>query len=187
MTKINLLPRDLVIKEARPEITLLVLSGAACAVLFFIYIYVAKTIEKKNIETEISTVEKELAQLQVVVDKIAKIKADRDALQSRKSTIEGLVNTRLVYPIFMEDMLKVMPQGMWLLSLNTQSMDGTMSVKFNAVAYSNYIISDLLKSLEQSQVFRNPEISGITSSTGDKGRQIKEFSINVDYVNQEWK
>jgi len=187
MTRINLLPRDIVIKEDRPEIILLVLSGIVCVGIFLLYAYISKTIERKNIRTEILAVEKELTHLQVVVNKISQIKTERDALKTKKDAIEGLMKTRLVYPIFMENMLKVIPSGMWLLNLNTQTGEGKISLRFDAVAFNNYIISDLLKTLDQSPIFKNPEISAITTGVGDKGKPVKQFSVNVDYLMQEWK
>jgi len=187
MTKINLLPKDIQIKEERPEIILLVIFGLACVAISFGYIYVSKVVERKNIRTEITAVEKELAQLQTVINKISEIKKGQETLTARKNAIEGLMKSRLVYPIFMENILKTLPQGMWIAALSTQSGEGKISLKFDAYAYNNYIIADLLKSLDQSPVFRNPQISGINSMLNDKGKPIKQFSISADYINQEWK
>ena len=131
--------------------------------------------------------EKELAQLQTVIDQIARIKSQRDAVNAKKTALEVLVKSRLLYPMLMEDIVKTLPSGMWLMNLNTKNGDATTSLAFGAVAYDNYIIADLLQSLEDSKLFQNPEISGITSSVGAKGVQTKQFAITVDYVNQVWK
>jgi len=187
MTKINLLPQDMVIKEDRPGTVLLLIAGGICAGILMGYIYVSKTTERKNIKNEILTVEKELVLLQTVVDKIAQIKTERETLAAKKNAVEKLLNTRLVYPIFMENFVKTLPQGMWLTELNTSNGDGITSMRFNAYAFNNYIIADLLKSFEQSSMFQNSQISGINSSLSDKGRAVKQFSITVDYKNQEWK
>jgi len=89
--------------------------------------------------------------------------------------------------MLMEDIAKLLPGGMWLTNLNTKSGDTTTALTFAAVAYNNYIVADLLQTLEDSKLFQNPEISGITSSVGEKGVQLKQFSITVNYVNQVWK
>ena len=141
----------------------------------------------KKTTPEITTVEKELAQLQTVIDQIARIKSQRDAVNAKKTALEVLIKTRLLYPILMEDLVKTLPSGMWLMNLNTKTGDAATSLTFGAVAYDNYIIADLLQSLEDSKLFQNPEISGIASSVGEKGVQQKQFSIAVNYVNQVWK
>jgi len=143
--------------------------------------------KRTAIKKELVAVEKELAQLQTVIDQIARIKSQRDAVNAKKTALEGLIKTRLLYPILMEDLVKTLPSGMWLMNLNTKSGDAITGLTFGAVAYNNFIIADLLQSLEDSKLFQNPEISGITSSVGEKGVQTKQFFITVNYVNREWK
>ena len=154
---------------------------------FLIYGYASKLTKRAAIKKEITTIESELIQLQSVVDQIARIKAQRDALNAKKTALGSLVRTRLLYPIFMEDTAKILPNGMWLLNLNTRSGDVVTELTFNAVAYNNYIVADLLQSFGDSKSFQNPEMSGITSTAGEKGVQLKQFSITVSYINREWK
>ncbi|MFH0948044.1 MAG: PilN domain-containing protein [Elusimicrobiota bacterium] len=186
MTKINLIPKEAIIKEEHPELAFLAIGAIAIIVFVLGYSYIAKISKRAALKKEIVTVEKELAQLQTVIDQIARIKSQRDAINSKKTAMELLIKTRLLYPILMEDIVKTLPNGMWLTNLNTKSGD-TTTLTFAAVAYDNYIIADLLQALEDSKLFRKPEISGITSTIDAKGVQTKQFSIIVDYVNQEWK
>jgi type IV pilus assembly protein PilN len=187
MTKINLIPKDAIIKEEHPELMFLAVGAVAIIALVLIYGYTSRLIKRAALKEEIVTVAKELAQLQTVIDKIASIKSQRDAVNAKKTALEVLIKTRLLYPILMEDIVKTLPNGMWLMNLNTKSGDATTSLSFGAVAYDNYIIADLLQSLEDSKLFQNPEISGIASSKDAKGVEVKQFSIQVDYVNQVWK
>ncbi|OQA90918.1 MAG: Fimbrial assembly protein (PilN) [Elusimicrobia bacterium ADurb.Bin231] len=186
MTKINLLPPDIKIKEDRPELAFLFMIVVVFAGLSLIYVYVSKIVERKSIRNEIMLIEKELGQLQLVVNKINQIKTEKDLLNARKSAIEELVKKRLLYPILMENLVKNIPPGMWLRNLNTVPGDIKTSIRFDATAYNNYIIADLLRTLEESKIFEHPEISGITSIKSDKDIPLKQFSITVDYVNQGW-
>ncbi len=187
MTKINLLPKEAIAKEEHPELAFLAVGAVAVIVVVLGYGYTSKIAKRAALKKEITTVEKELAQLQTVIDQIARIKSQRDAVNAKKTALEGLIKTRLLYPMLMEDLVKTLPNGMWLMNLNTKSGDPTTGLSFGAVAYDNYIIADLLQSLEDSKLFQKPEISGIVSSVGDKGVQTKQFSITVDYVNRVWK
>jgi type IV pilus assembly protein PilN len=185
--KINLLPKDIKIKEDRPELILLALLVVVFVFGIMVSSYVEKLIERKNLRNDISIVDKELTYLQGVINKISQIKAQREALNAKKSAMETLVKSRLVYPIMMEDLVKTLPEGVWLLNLTTRSGEGKTSLRFDACAWNNYIVSDLLKALESSTIFQNPEITGINTVSGEKGTQIKQFTITVDYINQEWK
>ncbi|MBI5573261.1 MAG: PilN domain-containing protein [Elusimicrobia bacterium] len=187
MTKINLIPKEQIIKEEHPEITFLAVGAVAIIVVILGYGYTSKMTKRAALKKEIATVEKKLAQLQTVIDQIARIKSQRDIVNAKKTALEGLIKTRLLYPMLMEDIVKTLPSGMWLMNLNTKTGDAITGLTFGAVAYDNYIIADLLQALEDSKLFQKPEISGITSSVGEKGVQTKQFSITVDYVNQVWK
>lgn len=187
MTKINLIPKEAIVKEDHPELAFLAVGAVAVIVIILGYGYTSKLAKRAALKKEITTVEKELAQLQTVIDQIASIKLQRDTVNAKKTALEGLIKTRLLYPMLMEDLAKTLPNGMWLMNLNTKTGDATTSLGFGAVAYDNYIIADLLQSLEDSKLFQKPEISGIASTTGEKGIQQKQFSITVDYVNQVWK
>ncbi|OGS34160.1 MAG: hypothetical protein A2474_07010 [Elusimicrobia bacterium RIFOXYC2_FULL_34_12] len=187
MTKINLIPKESIIKESHPEIAALIVAVFAFIVLILGYTYVSKVTKRAAIKKEIIYVDNELAKLQTVIDQIARIKAQKDALNAKKSALEALNKSRLVYPIFMEDLVKILPPGMWLLNLNTKSDPANTQVNFNASAYDNYIIADLLQALENSDRFHGPEISGITTSVSADRGTIKQFAITVNYRNQEWK
>ncbi|MDD5688039.1 MAG: PilN domain-containing protein [Elusimicrobia bacterium] len=187
MTKINLIPKEAIIKEDYPELTILAVSCIALLIIVLGYSYTLKVKKRIALKREIEAVQNELAQLQTTIDQIARLKAQKDALNTKKTALEGLIKTRLVYPILMEDVVKILPAGTWLLNLNTKTGDPSTLLTFNATAYDNYIIADLLQALEDSQIFKNPEISGITSAASDKGASLKQFSINVNYINQEWK
>lgn len=187
MTKINLIPKEAIPKVEHPELAFLAIGAVAVIVVVLGYGYISKIVRRTAIKNEIVIVDKELAQLQTVIDQIARIKTQRDAVNAKKTALEGLIKTRLLYPMLMEDVAKILPGGMWLMNLNTKSGDTVTGLSFGAVAYDNYIIADLLQALEDSKLFQRPEISGITSSVGEKGVQTKQFSITVDYVNQVWK
>ncbi len=187
MTKINLIPKEAIVKEEHPELAFLAIGAVALIVVILGYGWISKLATRTSLKKEIVTVEKELAELQTVIDKIASIKSQRDAVNAKKTALEGLIKTRLLYPMLMEDIVKTLPIGMWFMNLNTKNGDATTSLAFGAVAYDNYIIADLLQAFEDSKLFQNPEISGITSSVGAKGVQQKQFSITVNYVNQVWK
>ncbi|MEW6556513.1 MAG: PilN domain-containing protein [Elusimicrobiota bacterium] len=187
MTKINLIPKEQIPKVEHPEIKIMAIGAGVAVLVVLGFTYTSKVARRSKIQKEIITVDRELAQLQTVIDQIARLKSQRDTVNAKKSALEQLVKTRLVYPILMENMAKILPTGLWLLNLATKSADTKTELSFNATAYDNYIIADLLQTLEDSTIFQNPEISGIVSAVGDKGVPIKQFSIKVDYVNQIWK
>jgi len=187
MTKINLIPKEAIAKEEHPELKILAIAGAAILVFAVGYSYLSKVTRRASIKKEIIIVDNELAKLQKTIDRIAQLKAEKNALNAKKSALEVLVKTRLLYPVLMEDLAKIIPSGMWLLNLNTATGDATTKLTFNAIAYDNYIIADLLQALEDSNIFQSPDIGSITSAKSAKGVDTKQFSINVNYVNQEWK
>lgn len=186
MIKVNLLPKGYKIKEGRPELALLGLLMITALFLAATYGYVLKHIERKNLKLKIEVVDKELAQLQQIIAKINQIKKEQKVLIARKEAIEGLVHDRLVYPVFMDHFVKLLPAGMWVLNLHSKSAPGITNIKLDAAAKDNYIISELLKKLELSEEYENIQISGIVTTVVGQGEQIKQFSLSMDYINQEW-
>ncbi|MBN1383450.1 MAG: PilN domain-containing protein [Elusimicrobia bacterium] len=187
MTKINLIPKESIIKEEHPELKILAIGAASLLVLGITYTYVAKVTKRAAIKKEIRIVDNELKKLQKTIDKISALKSQKDALNAKKTALEILIKTRLVYPMMMEDLAKILPKGLWLLNLNTTSKENITALNFNAIAYNNYIIADMLQAFEDSKLFRNPGIGAITTSVNADGDEVRQFPITVDYINQDWK
>jgi len=122
-------------------------------------LYVAKLNSYNNIETKIQKKQKELAYYESIAQQVEKLKATKNTLQMKKDVISRLMEGRLFFPIFFEDLLQLLPSNVWFKSLETKMMEGQGSNKIQATldadALDNYSIADLIAALSADSDFRH--------------------------------
>jgi type IV pilus assembly protein PilN len=181
MIRINLLPHRAEKRRAR-QLQFTILSGISLVVGIVIvgFVHVA-------IDTRISYQERRneyLKQQIVVLDKqIAEIKKLREQTQSllaRKTVVENLQSTRSSVVRLMDQMLRILPDGVHLKSLKQTGE------KISVVGYaqSNARVSTLMRAIEDSPWINTPVLVEIHSST-TAGARLSEFSLNFNLTKQQ--
>ena len=174
MMRINLLP--IARKPAKPDGSSFLALGMVAVlgglVVFLVYSVISGYIgsqEEKN-----RFLKKEIAVLDKQIDQIKRLKEQTQALLARKQVIEALQQDRGETVHLLSELVKQVPEGVYLKSLK---QDG---VKVNLTGYvqSNARVSTLMRNLEVSPWLERPELIEIKAVVVDK-RRLNEFGMNV--------
>jgi len=181
MIRINLLPHRAEKRRARQIqfIALSVISMVLGALLVgFVQVAISSQIsyqERRN-----AYLKQETAVLDKQIEEIKKLREQTQALLARKNVVEGLQSTRSDVVHLMDQMLRILPEGVYLKTLKQ------MGNKINVVGYaqSNARISTLMRAIEDSPWLDSPTLVEIHASNVAGGR-ISEFTLNFNLTKQQ--
>ncbi len=173
--RINLLPhREERRKRGRQHFAVL---GGLTAVLGLVivgagYLYVSRLIatqDERNafLKSEISKLDKEIAEIKKLKDEIA-------ALLARKQIIETLQADRAQTVHLLDQMVRQMPEGVYLRTLTQRGL----GVSVQGYAQSNARVSTLMRNIESSPWLASPKLVEIKASTVNKKR-LSEFNMTL--------
>jgi type IV pilus assembly protein PilN len=171
--RVNLLPhREDRRKRSRKHFYVVAGGTAIVGILIvgLIHTYYAEKIDaqdKRNqfLKTEIAKLDKEIAE-------INKLKDEIQALLARKQIIETLQADRAQTVHLLDDLVKRMPEGVYLKSLSQKGM------RINLVGYaqSNARVSTLMRNIEASPWLENPELIEVKAGSVSN-RRVAEFNL----------
>lgn len=171
--RINLLPhREERRKRARQHFTTV---GAGTAVVglalaFLMYQFYARQIEVQNdrntfLASEIKKLDKDIADINELRNQI-------QALLARKQIIETLQAERAQTVHLLEQMVRQMPEGVYLKSMKQTGP----RVHIVGYAQSNARVSTLMRNIEASPWLEQPVLVQVNSAVVDKKR-VSEFNM----------
>lgn len=173
--RINLLPhRDERRKRGRQHFA--VLGGLTAALGLAIvgagYLYISGLISTQDdrnayLKSEIAKLDKEIAEIKKLRDEIA-------ALLARKQIIETLQADRAQTVYLLDQMVRQMPEGVYLRSLTQRGL----GVNVQGYAQSNARVSTLMRNIESSPWLANPKLIEIKASKVNNKR-LSEFNMNL--------
>jgi Tfp pilus assembly protein PilN len=181
MIKINLLATESIKKEEPKEIIALavIVMVVFCAV--GIVNYLIKVSDFANLETKINQAQNELKKYESIVSQVDALQATKAVLETKKNVINNLMAGSLTYPVFMEELLRTLPQNVWLKTMNTlTNSDGTMKVDITADALDVYSVADLITALSSNRDFDKVDLGPITTSADPK-MPTSSFTMNFIY------
>ena len=116
--------------------------------------------------------EKEIAILDKQIDEIKKLREQTKILLERKDAVEKLQSDRSNVVHLMDQMLRILPEGVYLKSIKQTGDD------INLVGYtqSNARVSTLMKAIQDSAWLESPNLVVINATTVN-GAQISEFTL----------
>ena len=175
MIRINLLPHREEKRKARRQQfygLLGMISVLALLIVFLGYSIISGYISAQ--ESKNSLLKKEIAVLDQQIEQIKRLKEQTQALLSRKQIIESLQRDRAEAVHLLSELVKQMPEGVYLRSIK---QDG---VKVSLVGYaqSNARVSTLMRNVEASPWLEKPQLLEIKSVIVDK-RRLNEFSMDA--------
>lgn len=176
MIRVNLLPHRAEKRRAR-QIQFIAFSVISVALAGFLVGAV-----ELAIDTQISYQERrntylkqETAVLDKQIEEIKKLREQTQALLARKNVVEGLQSTRSDVVHLLDQMLRILPDGVYLKTLkqtgNKIAMDG--------FTQSNARVSTLMRAIEDSPWLDTPTLIEI-HATNTAGGRISEFSLNFN-------
>lgn len=174
MIRINLLPHREAAKKARRE-QFFVLVGLVAAlgalIVFAVYSFIAGSIDNQVARNDF--LKQEIAALDKELDEIKRLKEQTQALLARKQVIENLQRDRGETVYLLSELVKQVPEGVYLKSLK---QDG-LNVNVTGYAQSNARVSALMRNLEASPWLEQPRLIE-TKAAVVNGRRINEFGMN---------
>jgi type IV pilus assembly protein PilN len=173
--RVNLLPhREERRKRARTHFAVMggmtaALGATIVAAVWFVYQQRIGQQEDRNkfMKTEIAKLDKEIDEIKDVKDKIS-------ALLARKQVIETLQADRVQTVYLLDEMVRQMPEGVFLRSLKQRGA----GIELVGYAQSNARVSTLMRNIESSPWLTNPNLVEIKAVTLGKMR-ISEFNMRL--------
>jgi type IV pilus assembly protein PilN len=175
MIRINLLPHREEKRKARRQ-QFFVLTGLV-AVLAGLIVFLGYSVISGYITTQDERndfLKKEIAVLDKQLEEIKRLKEQTAALLSRKQIIESLQSDRAEAVYLLNEMAKLVPEGVYLKSLKQEGRNVTVS----GYTQSNARVSTLMRNLDASPWLERPVLGEIKAATTDK-RRVSEFTLTV--------
>ncbi len=175
MIRINLLPHREAKRKAKRQ-QFFVLTGLiallAGLIVFLIYSvidgYIAAQEDKNNfLKSEIVLLDKQ-------IDEIKKLQERTQALLARKQIIESLQHDRAESVLLLSELVKQMPEGVYLRSVKQESAKITLV----GYAQSNARVSSLMRNIEASPWLEKPVLVETKATMVDK-RRLNEFTMTA--------
>jgi type IV pilus assembly protein PilN len=179
MIRINLLPHREQKRQAR--LRQFVSIGIGLAVLALAVVGLGHVIFSAQIENQQSRnklLKDEIAQLDEQIKAIDKLREQTQALLSRKQVVETLQTNRTEAVHLLDQMVRQLPDGIYLRSLKQVGTKVTMI----GYAQSNARVSTLLRNIDASPWLTRPELVEIKSvplpGARDKDARVNEFALS---------
>lgn len=176
MIRVNLLPHRAEKRRAR-QLQFIIFSAisviAGILIIGFVHAWISGRIsyqERRNayLKQEIVILDKQIAE-------IKKLREQTQSLLARKTVVEDLQSTRANVVHLLDQMLRILPDGIYLKSLK-QTGNKIALVGF---AQSNARVSTLMRAIEDSPWLDSPTLVEIHAST-TAGARLNEFSLNFN-------
>jgi type IV pilus assembly protein PilN len=135
--------------------------------------------ERRNayLKAETAVLDKQIAE-------IKKLREQTQALLVRKNVVESLQSTRSDVVHLLDQMLRILPDGVYLKSLKQQGN----KISLVGYAQSNARISTLMRAIQDSPWLDSPNLVEIHAIAAPKGAQgaarVSEFSMNFNLTKQ---
>ena len=174
--RINLLPhREMRRKQQQQHffVMLGVVVAMGAAIWFGVHTYLDGALtnqqaRNKDLEQEIVKIDKEIAEINKLKEQIA-------ALLKRKQVVETLQSNRAEVVHLLDQLVRQLPDGMYLKTIKQQGVKVTIS----GYTQSQARVSTLMRNLEGSQYLQKANLVEIKSaSTG--GQRLNEFTMNIE-------
>ena len=175
MAEINLLPwRELKREHKKKEFNLFLVIGMITAVLmvFLINFYANHLVEHQSLRNQL--LENEIKRLEKKIKEIDGIKQLRQALIARMTIIQNLQATRALSPRLFDELIKIIPNGVYLTKFERKGDTITML----GYAESNSNISELMRNIERNQWIQNPDLTEIKKIKEAESQVNNEFKLS---------
>ena len=173
--RINLLPhREIKRAARRRQLNVLLGAAAAAGVATVVLGHTIIAARLDNQQARKQYLTEQIAKLDNQIGQISKIKEETHALLDRKRVVETLQDNRTEVVHLFDQLIKLLPEGMYLSSIKENGNVLTI----NGYAQSSARVSTLMRNLEGSQWFKKPSLVEIKAATVNNLR-ANEFTLNV--------
>jgi len=176
MARINLLPhREMRRKQQQQQfiVMLAMVAIVAATIWFSVHTYLDGVLT--NQQARNTYLQGEIVKLDKEIAEINKLKEQTAALLKRKQVVETLQDNRAEVVHLLDQLVRQLPDGMYLKSIKQQGTKVTIS----GFTQSQARVSTLMRNLEGSQYLQNANLVEIKATTQGNQR-INEFTMNID-------
>ena len=180
MANINLLPWRERLREERKKqffISLGITAAFAAVILGIGHLYVTGRIANQNARNTYLT--EQIAVLDAKIAEIRDLQEQKRALTERMAVIQDLQGRRPVIVRLFDELVRTLPEGVYYTGI-TRTND---TIALNGVADSNNRVSTLMRYLDDSEWFADPNLRQITQNAtqiGANGEQINSYAFQLN-------
>jgi type IV pilus assembly protein PilN len=178
MIRINLLPHREQKRQARQrQFVSLSIGLALLGLAVILLVHVVFAAQQETQESRNRLLKTEIAKLDDQIKEIDKLREQTQALLARKQVVETLQSNRTEAVHLLDQMVRQLPDGIYLRSLKQNGAKVTLV----GYAQSNARVSTLMRNIEASPWLQQPELVEIKSvqSPTNKDLRVNEFTLNV--------
>jgi Tfp pilus assembly protein PilN len=197
MIEINLLPKELQGRRfgftVDKNVIFILVGGLAIAGLLAAYSFVFQTGKLGALNKDIMQAQTETARYSEEIRKIEDISLKKTQILARMSAIQILDQNRNYWVTLLEDLVRRVPEYVWLTSMEqspavgtaagAQGAAGPKSV-INGYSFSLNAFATFLIRLKKSDLFYNIELTSIKLEETDQAKAYS-FKITCNFVTQE--
>jgi type IV pilus assembly protein PilN len=174
MIRVNLLPHREAKRKARQQ-QLAILAGLTSAVALALggLLWVVFNAQVDNQKSRNQYLSSEIAKLDKQIEEIRKIREETASLLAKKQVVEGLQSNRSEPVQLLDQMLRQLPEGLYLKSIRQSGN------KINVTGYtqSQARVSAFMRNIEASPFLENPNLIEIKAVTV-AGQRANEFNLD---------
>ncbi len=175
MAQINLLPwRDERRAELKQEFMIILGGVAASAAVILLLVHLFFTGQIQNQNDRNAYLNKKIAVLNEKVDEIRELQKKRTQLLDRMRVIQELQGNRPIIVRIMDQLVRTVPDGVFYTNLTASGQ----SIKITGIAESNNRVSSLMRRLDGSDWFANPNLDAVRAEP-EFGDQATTFDMTV--------
>lgn len=175
MARINLLPwREELRKQRKREFG--IAMGVALAITGLLFLVVWWHIEQRidYQESRNRFLEDQIALLDRKIKEIQELEKEKQRLLARMRAIEQLQTSRPIIVHLFDEIVRTLPDGVYLTEINQQGE--TITVR--GVARSNARVSNFMRNVEDSEWLTDPRLTVIETKEKD-GTRLADFTLVV--------
>lgn len=181
MIRINLLPhRELARAARRRQFAMLLGIAVAAGVIVVVLGHGLIAARQSTQEARNTYLDQEIAKLDIQIAEIKKIREQTQALLERKQVVETLQSNRTEVVHLFDQMIRLLPDGLYLKSFK-QAGD---SVTISGYTQSSARVSTLMRALDDSPWFESATLIEIKAATVNNLR-ANEFVLTVKQTRQQ--
>jgi type IV pilus assembly protein PilN len=167
MPRINLLPWREGQRKERKLAFLVALGVAALAAIvttFAVYLLYDSMISAQ--ERRNTALRAQIKQLDKQIEEINDLESEKQQFISRMEIIEKLQRSRPEIVHVFDQIVKTLPDGVYLTGVQQVGSGAVRRLKFEGVAQSSTRVSTFMRNLDASQWLRNPELEVVQTGKG---------------------
>lgn len=181
MIRINLLPHRAEKRRARKiQFVALSVISLLAGVLLIGFVHVVMSAKISYQERRNTYLKQEIAILDKQIEEIKKLREQTESLLARKNVVERLQSTRADVVHLLDQMLRILPDGVYVKSLKQAGNKITMV----GYAQSNARVSTLMRAIEDSPWLDTPALIEIHAVNNPGGARVSEYTLTFNLTKE---